>query len=174
VVVVMDGDGELDRLLGTVDDAMESTVIVLPPDQLIGAAARELEDAGVSGAPVVDGGRVVGVVTLRNLFGGAGIDVGKVATAGPWLRYESSLDRTGSRVRDVMTASVATLPMGTPLTQVALTMQERGVNRIPIVDREGELRGIVTRGDVIAAVARAARRLRQGEAQPADSRIEAG
>lgn len=162
---------ELERALGRVEDAMLTTVVVLRPDQLLGTAARQLEDAGVSGGPVLDRGRVVGMVTLRDLFEAGGVDLGKVATSGPWLRYEGALDRTGRRVQEVMTRSVITLHPGTPITQAAVAMHGHGVNRIPVVAPTGELKGIVTRDDVVAAVARAARR-EALEPHPGGSRTE--
>jgi CBS domain-containing protein len=65
----------LDRLLGTVAEAMHSEVLLLDPDTPADVAARRLERAGVSGAPVVRHGRAVGVVTLRDLFTAVGHDV---------------------------------------------------------------------------------------------------
>lgn len=53
----------LATLLGKVEEAMTAKVLVLTADTPADAAARRLEQAAVSGAPVVDRGRVVGVVT---------------------------------------------------------------------------------------------------------------
>ena len=54
-----------------------------------------------------------------------------------------------------MTRSVVTLPSGTPLAEATVVMRERGVNRIPIVDRDGSVIAILARDDVVEAVARA-------------------
>ena len=61
-----DASETLDRQLGSVGDAMRADVLVLTPETPGDVAARRLERAGVSGAPVVRHGRVVGVVTLRD------------------------------------------------------------------------------------------------------------
>src|SRR4029453_17168887 len=58
----------LESLLGTVGEAMSGEVVVLHADTPVDVALRRLEHTQVSGAPVVDHGRVVGVVTLRDLL----------------------------------------------------------------------------------------------------------
>jgi CBS-domain-containing membrane protein len=80
----------LDRLLGSVGDAMRAEVLALTPETPGDVAARRLERAGIAGAPVVRHGRVVGVVTLRDLLAAA-IDSGAAQTTGPFLRYDSAL-----------------------------------------------------------------------------------
>jgi CBS domain-containing protein len=145
---------QIEALLGTVDDVMQRTVIVLNPDQPIGEAVRELERREVSGAPVVEGRKVVGVVTLGDLFDAADVSE-PVATTGPWHRYERQLDASKKLVREAMTRTVVSLPPGAAIPQAARLMRERSVNRIPIVDPDGRVRGIVARDDIIEAVARA-------------------
>ena len=58
----------LERLLGTVGDAMTREVVLLAADMTAAMALRRLEKQAVSGAPVVDHGRVVGVITQRDLL----------------------------------------------------------------------------------------------------------
>ncbi|HYT81153.1 MAG TPA: CBS domain-containing protein [Actinomycetota bacterium] len=143
----------IDDLLGTVDEVALRSVVSLSPHQPIGEAARELEEHGVSGAPVIEGGRIVGVVSLKDLFAAVGVPLSIAATSGPWHRYEHHLDSTGLSVRDVMTRNVVTLPAGTPLAEAAAVMRERGVNRIPIIDGEGAVVAILARDDIVGAVA---------------------
>jgi len=147
------GDEDLTPLLGTVADAMETKVVSLRPEQSLQEAAFDLERAEVSGAPVVDGGRVVGMVSLSALFTAAGVEFEKAATSGPWHRYEHALAKSSRSVGDVMTTTVVVLAPDTPITEAAAIMRERGVNRIPIVDADGGLVGIVARDDIVAAVA---------------------
>jgi predicted transcriptional regulator len=64
-----------------------------------GPTAGALEQAAVSGAPVVDRGRVVGVVTLRDLIAPALTTGASVQTTGPFLRYEHHLAaRAGPKI----------------------------------------------------------------------------
>lgn len=163
---------EIETLLGTVDEVMEWSVVTLRPDQSIGEAAKELERKGVSGAPIVREDRVVGVVTLRDLFEAADVAFAKVATSGPWHRYESVLDRSGLTVERAMTASVVTLSLGAAIAEAAAVMRDRRINRIPIVDSQGKVRGIVARDDIIEAVARAVAGLRRRGSPGDRPRIE--
>ena len=146
----------VDQLLGDVGDIMQTEVVSLSPDLPMGEAVRILERAGVSGGPVVEDGRLVGVVGLSDLFRAAGIDPRHVATSGPWHRYERFVDRSGRTVRYAMSRRVVSLPVTAPIGQVAALMRMERVNRIPIVDDGGSVIGIVARDDVIEAVARAA------------------
>jgi CBS domain-containing protein len=59
---------DLDRLLGTVGEAMTRAVVLLAADMPAEWALRRLDDQAVSGAPVVDQGRVTGVITRRDLL----------------------------------------------------------------------------------------------------------
>jgi CBS domain len=110
----------LERLLGTVGQAMTGKVVVLTADTPADVAARRLEQAQVSGAPVVDRGRVVGVVTLRDLLVAAQA-APTAQTTGPFLRYEHRL--AGYRVQELMTAEPLTARADWPLSRVVLAMR---------------------------------------------------
>ena len=58
----------LERLLGTVGEAMTRDVVLLAADMSAEMALRRLDHKAVSGAPVVDRGRVVGVIAQRDLL----------------------------------------------------------------------------------------------------------
>jgi CBS domain-containing protein len=141
----------LAHLLGTVGEAMTGEVIVLQADTPADIAIRRLEQTQVSGAPVLDHGRVVGVVTLRDLLVPVLADV-PVQTTGPFHRHEQQL--TGYQVRELMTAEPITARTDAPLTDAVLFMDQAGVNRIPVVDSDGRPVGILTRDDVLSGLAR--------------------
>ena len=113
----------LERLLGTVGEAMTGEVIVLQADTPADIAIRRLEQTQVSGAPVLDHGRVVGVVTLRDLLVPVLAD-GPVQTTGPFHRHEHDL--TGYRVRELMTAEPITARTDAPLADAVLSMDQAG------------------------------------------------
>ncbi len=146
----------LASLLGTVEEAMTGKVLALAADTPADVAARRLEQAAVSGAPVVDRGRVVGVVTLRDLLAPALAAGVNAQTAGPFLRHEQHL--TKYRVHELMTGEPLTARSDWPLARVVVAMEEAGVNRIPVVDGDGRPVGILTRDDVLRALARRLRR----------------
>jgi CBS domain-containing protein len=117
----------------------------------------------VSGAPVVDHGRVVGVVTLRDLLVPVLAD-GPVQTTGPFHRHEHRL--TSYQVHELMTAEPVTARVDSPLAEAVVFMDQAGINRVPVVDAGGRPVGILTRDDVLRVLARRIRQL----ARPAGHR----
>jgi len=146
----------LASLLGTVEEAMTGKVLALAADTPADVAAHRLEQAQVSGAPVVDRGRVVGVVTLRDLIAPALAAGASAQTTGPFLRHEHHL--AGYRVHELMTGEPVTARADWPLARVVVVMEEGGVNRIPVVDGDGRPVGILTWDDVLRALAGRVRR----------------
>ena len=151
----------LAELLGTVQQAMTTAVLTLPPDMRISDAIAMLRRHGVRGAPVLDAGRLIGVVTEADLV----VHTPKGQGSAPFLRPGN-----GGQdwcVRDVMSArgpSVACVDE--PLTEAVVRMDERGVDRMPVVDPRLRTVGILSQGDVVRALARVVRRLRLAPAGP--------
>ena len=86
-----------------------------------------------TGYPVLDGDELVGMVTLED------------------ARSVKEVERDAYRVEDVMaTDLVAADPSADALTALQ-TMQEHGVGRLPVVDAEGELVGLISRSDLMTA-----------------------
>ncbi|HEY7472302.1 MAG TPA: IMP dehydrogenase [Gemmatimonadota bacterium] len=112
----------------------ESGMILKPwtlgPDRPIRDARRLMETRGVSGVPVVeDGGRVLGIITNRDLL----------------------FETDGSRsIREVMTVDdLVTAPAGTTLEEAEAIMGRHKIEKLPIVDEEGRLQGLVTVKDIL-------------------------
>jgi CBS domain-containing protein len=146
---VMRTDLELHVLLGSVGEAMTKSVVTLSEDTMGGEAARILEHAGVSGAPVTREGNVVGVVTLKDLMTRVGAS--QVSPTGPFHRFEHLL--AGIEVGEVMSRDVVKARAAWSLARAIDAMDRAGVNRLPVVDETGHPVGILTRDDVIRAVA---------------------
>jgi CBS domain-containing protein len=142
---------DLVELLGTVSEAMTENPVAVSPEAPVSVALAILDERRVGGAPVVHGGRVVGVVTITDL-------VGRRTSAqhtGPFLRpHHEARDWS---VADVMTETAVVASPGEPLVDAVLTMDEAGVDRLPVVGPDDRPVGILARGDVVRAVARAAR-----------------
>jgi CBS domain-containing protein len=151
---------EIDSILGTVDTIMQRKVIVLRPGEPLQDAIRQLERAGVSGGPVMEGERVVGMVSLADMFRSAGVDPNLAATSGPWHRYEHFVANSHLTVADAMSKRLVTISLGATIAEAAEAMRSNAVNRVPVLDDEGSLIGIVARDDIIAAVAAASRAVR--------------
>ena len=143
----------LGTLLGDVESAMTANVLVLSPEMRASEAAAIMGRRGVAGAPVVEGGVVIGVVSLTDLWERTGYV--HAQTSGPFLRPEGHLSTFS--VRDVMTRDVVTVTTDTLLIDAVALMDEGGVNRLPVVDEAGRPVGILARDDVIQTLARLAK-----------------
>jgi hypothetical protein len=167
----MDGDAfhrKLASALGTVRDAMTKQVLTLEPQLRASDAALRLSTAGIAGAPVVEQGHVVGMVSLSDLLEREGHTVPQ--TSGPFLRGERHL--ANLTVADVMTREVVTVLGDDPLIVAVERMDAAGVNRLPVLDADDRPIGILARDDVIRAVALAVRRAVPAGVHPGASVLE--
>jgi len=151
-----------------VSEVMTKEVATVSPDTPIKKAAAILAEKNVSGMPVVEQGKVVGVFSeedvLRHIkttkkdlrlvypsISSLGIAFQEEVTQRELLE---AYEEIGNRpVRDVMSKDVVTVAPDISLNEAIVKMVERGINRLPVVER-GNLVGIVTRGDVIRGLAR--------------------
>lgn len=145
------GFTSLDRALGMVRDAMTRDVTCLEPRTKASVAVRTLQERGISGAPVVEHDRLIGIFTLTDLMEPAGPTW---QTTGPFLRHEHTLAEI--EVGQMMTRDVVTGDPDWPLTHAATVMEAVGVNRLPIVDALDRVLGMLTRDDIVRAVAKRA------------------
>lgn len=105
-------------------------VVSVSPDTPVKDAWGDLQSEGVSGAPVVDDERVVGVVSRRDL---------------------SPLVKRGreASVSDAMTRDVITVGPDVSEGEALDLMYENRIERLPVVDDDGGLRGIITLSDIL-------------------------
>lgn len=143
-----------------VDQIMTREVIAVAPDAPIEEAARLLVENGISGLPVVDAnGTVVGILSDGDL-----IVRQKPRERLPWWRfffaegeelarqYQKSM---GTTVAEVMTRSVICVTPDLSIESAAALLDEHRIRRLPVV-AAGKLVGIVSRGDLVRALAAAA------------------
>ncbi len=117
--------------MSTVGDLMTSEVLTAAPEDTIGETAQKMVELGVSSAVVSDYGRLIGIVTERDLTR---------AVAG---RVHSS----EARVRDWMTTDPITLTRDASPAEAAKIMLDNGFRHVPIVEDERTI-GIVSIRDV--------------------------
>ncbi len=152
----------------TVADVMTRQVVSVRPDTPVAGIVALLIDRALRSAPVVDAeNRVIGIITDGDLLT-------RGATELPLaLQRELSLAERAATIEtlaahphtaaDLMTPNPVTLPETTPLTEAAAVMADRGLKRIPVVDAQQRLVGMVSRSDLLATVAEG---LRQRPATP--------
>lgn len=138
-------------------DLMTSPAVACREDAFFEEIADALADRDICGMPVVDDeGRVVGVILERDLAHAWGSPMVRLAVrrhpGGAIVRDLYDLPRRSRRARHLMTTPPITCEEGTPLWQLAQTMVQRDIGRIPVVNGAGTLAGVVTRGDVMRAL----------------------
>jgi len=141
-----------------VSDVMTKDVITIKKDDDFHEAARLLSEHNISGLPVIDEDEIViGVVSEADILSAAGIKRGR--TLIDILRHllgEPLPERSGGRkVRDIMTSPVITTTADADIKDVAVIFDEKKIKRLPVVDNQNRLLGIVSRADLISAFSRA-------------------
>lgn len=142
------------RLRLTVGELMTREVRSIAPLATAAEVAQMLAQAGVSGAPVVEDGQVVGVVSIKDFLPRLGLPKHSTPMALVAGLVSGALCGAGDfasvTARELMTAPALTIPPATPVAEAAKLMDGRGINRLPVAEN-GALVGIITRGDVVRA-----------------------
>jgi CBS domain-containing protein len=147
--------GSADVTVGDVMTDADSVVAVSPTTTLKQVAAMMVEHA-ISGLPVVDAdGRVVGVVSEADIVTGEAGGIGGEATI---ARARALADPSAVTIPrtagEAMSAPAVTITPDESMVAAAHRIADRGVNRLPVVDEDGRLVGIVARADIVAVFAR--------------------
>ena len=143
-------------------DVMVFPVITVGKNATVREVASILLKERISAVPVVDtADKVVGIVTESDLMHRA--EAGTERAYSWWLHFLTD-DATiaadyvkshAAKVQDVMTSDVVTAAPETPLHEIATLLEERRIKHVPIVDKDSNLVGIVSRANLIQAVASA-------------------
>lgn len=152
----------------TVADVMTHETVALSPTNTIHEAAGRLGQHNISGAPVVENGKVIGIVSEADLMRAA-IPPAKVdkprsstmALLGLFLRGQGIQPSDDATVASIMTEDVVTVPPTASIWDAASTMEDQDVKRLPVIDKDGALVGIVSRADLVASMARTDAELRE-------------
>ncbi|MFE9796113.1 CBS domain-containing protein [Streptomyces goshikiensis] len=125
-----------------VADLMTDEVVSVAPDTAFKDVAKLLAQYGVSGLPVVDDeNRVVGVVSQTDILAHAAPDPHPARPAVPPAGPPTA--------GNVMSTPPVTIHAEETAADAARLMTRRGIERLPVVDEEDRLVGIVTRGDLL-------------------------
>lgn len=142
-------------------DIMSKDVLTLDPKQSVKDVAKLFLDKDIDVAPVLEDGKLVGIVTETDLV------MQEVRVHFPtyvqFLEgyiYLGGLDRfedefrkaLAATVDDVMTSDLTTARSTATISELATLMEERRVDAIPILGEDNEMVGIVTKRDIIRAI----------------------
>lgn len=152
-------------MAGLVKDIMDASPVTVGEDASVEDVVGALQEHSLPGLPVVgDDDRLIGIVTEAdlvlpddqgdlhiphyiNLFGGT-------VFLEPLGRFEQRLRKAfASSAADMMTRDPDTVTPDTTVAEAARLIHESGHNRLPVVE-DGRLVGVVTRMDVLGALAR--------------------
>ena len=112
-------------------DLMSRDVKVVNPDVSIAEAAKQMRDGDFGMLPVGENDRMIGTISDRDIT----------------IRAVAEGKGSATKVRDVMSDGVAWAYEDDSVEQAARIMSERQVRRLPVVDRDKRLVGIVALGD---------------------------
>jgi CBS-domain-containing membrane protein/PII-like signaling protein len=163
----------------TVADVMTRDVVTAAPEGPIGELVQRMVESGVRAVPVVDAGRrLVGVVTDGDLLARGAvhlpIDVQR-DLAGELPPAElARLEAQPHRAADVMTAAPVTARPEMSLAKAAALLADHGLTRIPVLDPNDRLVGIVSRSDLLRTVAETLRQPAASPRPPVSARGRAG
>ena len=146
----------------TVQDYMTSNPVTISPTASVEDAVKVMEEQGISGLPVLDeSGTLVGILSegdllvrespmkpplFMTLLGGV------IYFESPSKFHQHIKKSLGMLVGDLMTSKVITTAPDTSLDEVSDKMLSKKINRLPVVDKDSKLVGIVTRHDLVRAL----------------------
>jgi IMP dehydrogenase len=118
---------EVDRVKRS-ESGMIQNPITLAPHQTVREALEVMRKYSISGIPVVSQENLVGILTNRD------------------LRFQPNLDL---HISKVMTAGdLITVPVGTTLEEAEVILQKHRIEKLPVVDKNGKLKGLITFKDI--------------------------
>lgn len=157
----------------TVREVMITDVISLQPEDRIQKAIETFRDNKISGAPVVDDeSKVIGVLSEADIINLTSIISLPDIELNPfnpfvfltirkyWKRVREMPDEIKQRydtllngsVKDVMSTEPVTVTADTSVSEASRIMSEKDFNRLPVVDKEGKLVGVVARQDILGII----------------------
>jgi CBS domain-containing protein/anti-sigma regulatory factor (Ser/Thr protein kinase) len=120
-----------------IEQVMTKTLITVRPDDTMADLKRLLQENRISGAPVCgDDEKLVGIVSIEDLI--------------------KSLEQgeQSAQISEKMTCDVYTVYVDESVVAAVNKFGHLGVGRLPVIDREGNLKGILTQGDIVSGLLR--------------------
>jgi len=140
-------------------EIMTTDVITVKQEDDVQTVAKLLLEHKISGMPVVDNeGKVVGIISEADLMfqdkelqGPVYINfLGGIVYLENPQRFTENIKRfTALQVGDLMTKKVSSVEEETELNKIVTMMINKKINRVPVVDKDKKLLGIITRQDII-------------------------
>lgn len=142
---------------------MTKNVITVGPDSSIADAAKLMLEQHISGLPVLDkSGKLVGILSEGDFLRRS--EIGTQRRRARWLQFlmgagreaKEFVQQSGRKVEDIMARDPVTVTEDTQLEELVELMEKHDIKRLPVM-RNDQLIGIVTRANLLQAVASLAR-----------------
>jgi CBS domain-containing protein len=130
-----------EKFVKDVSEIMTRDVVTCSPEDEVDDIWRLMQKTRFAGLPVVKGGRLVGIVTHKDLL--------ESGSKLPTFESGKGRFRASSRISSVMKTQVIAVEPATKVIRVAKVMVSKDIGRVPVVDRNGKLVGIVDREDIV-------------------------
>jgi len=132
------------KLSKVVSEIMSTDIITCSPEDEVDNIWRLMRERSLTGLPVVKRGKVVGMVTQKNL-----LDSGVIF---PVFEAKRGRFKASSKISSVMKTLVISLKPTATIKEAAELMLEKNIGRVPIVDEKNRIIGVVDREDVVEAL----------------------
>ncbi len=109
------------------ESGMITNPITLPPDETISTVREVMQKYNISGIPITENGKLVGILTNRD------------------MRFEKD---TTQRIAELMTKDLITVPEGTTLEEAKEILHKHRIEKLPVVDKDMNLKGLITFKDI--------------------------
>lgn len=140
-----------------VTNIMTTDVVTVDRATAVTTVARLMVEHAISGIPVVEDGRVVGIVTERDIVAQEmEVDAPAYGTfldavfKFPWDKSDDELRHIlATTAGELMSTDVVSISPAATIREAAGLMYKRRLNPLPVVDQQGRLVGIVSRSDIV-------------------------
>lgn len=128
-----------------VREIMMSSPVTLKPDDHLQLASDLISLGRIRHIPIVDDGKLLGILSERDLIGSAAARILKLSG-----RRQAALLKT-IPIREVMRRRVVSVEPETPITEAAELMAEKKISCLPVLS-DGTLVGLITTNDILRYV----------------------
>jgi len=133
-----------EKLAKEVSHIMSKDVIMCSPEDEVDNVWRLMQNKSLAGLPVIKKGKLVGIVTQKDL-----LDKGALL---PTFESAKGRFRATSQISSVMKTQVIAVKPQIKAIRVAKIMVSKNIGRVPVIDEDGKLIGIVDREDVVRLI----------------------
>ncbi|MEM3700565.1 MAG: CBS domain-containing protein [Candidatus Bathyarchaeia archaeon] len=133
-----------EKLARTVEEVMSKNVLACSPEDELDNIWRLMQTKSLGGLPVTKNDKLVGIVTQKDL-----IQSGALL---PTFESKKGRFRGSSKISSVMNTQVIAVEPHIKMIRVAKIMVSKDIGRVPVINKQGKLIGIVDREDVVRLV----------------------